>query len=75
MKRLPLTLTLTTSLLFQRPPENRGHLGRPSEEDSEQHPFNEGPDESVTIGNGMRTLAFIGEERKEKDQGQRETRG
>ncbi|KAB1284192.1 Ephrin type-B receptor 1, partial [Camelus dromedarius] len=38
-----------------------------SEEDSEQHSIYEGPDESVTNGNGMRTLIFCGEERKEKD--------
>ncbi|KAI4589650.1 hypothetical protein MJG53_000699 [Ovis ammon polii x Ovis aries] len=38
-----------------------------SEEDPEQHSVYEGPDESVTNGNGMTTLVFCGKERKEKD--------
>ncbi|KAK2504243.1 hypothetical protein MC885_006426 [Smutsia gigantea] len=50
----------------QRPPENRCHLGRSSEKDPEQHSFYEGPDKSVTNGNGLRTLIFCGEERKEE---------
>ena len=57
-----------------RPPENRGHLGRSSEEDLEQHSVYEGPDESVANGNGLRTLVSRGEERKEKDQAQGKTR-